>query len=381
MALDQLGHSLSQIVHAFAKAGEEDNVFMAKWDVKDGFWRMACEAGEEYNFAYVLPQEEGKPITLVIPTSLQMGWVESPPYFCAASETARDIATEYCEMPVGSLAPHKFIHLIIGNSFQTQPVNTPDSRANGFLYALEAYVDDFVSIVIPTSQEQLIHVATAITSGIHDIFPADLVNSNDPISKKKLLRGEGQYALIKTILGFDFDGQKKTLWLEEEKHAKLLTILPSWIRAGTQCRGVPFAEFKSVVAKSCHTFTALPGGQGLLSPCNRLLKCCPPVVYFHRNGPLRSAMSDCRTLLRESAQRPTRCRELVAGWPDFVVVVNASSHGIRRVIIGELSACLPMIFQLQWPLDVTANVVSKKTQKGSSQTRTSNSRDWPFSGS
>jgi hypothetical protein len=102
-ALNQLGHSLSHIIHTFAEASEDDKVFMEKWDIKDGFWRMACEAGKEYNFAYVLPQEEGKPITLVIPTSLQMGWVESPPYFCAASETARDVATEYCETSVGSL--------------------------------------------------------------------------------------------------------------------------------------------------------------------------------------------------------------------------------------------------------------------------------------
>ena len=88
-ALDQLGQALSRIIHAFAEADEDAKIFMAKWDIKDGFWRMHCEKGEEYNFAYVLPQEEGMPITLVVPTSLQMGWVESPPYFCAATETAR----------------------------------------------------------------------------------------------------------------------------------------------------------------------------------------------------------------------------------------------------------------------------------------------------
>jgi hypothetical protein len=162
-----------------------------------------------------------KPITLVVPTSLQMGWVKSPPYFCAASETTRDIATEYCETPVGSLAMHKFVHHITGiDVFQALPANTPDGRANGFLYALEVYIDDFVSIIIPTSHEQLIHVAMAIMSGIHNVFPAnlDLVISIDPITQKKLLKGKGQYALIKTILGFDFDGQEcKTLWLEEEK--------------------------------------------------------------------------------------------------------------------------------------------------------------------
>ncbi len=76
---------------------------MAKWNIKDGILRMDCEAGEETNFAHVLPQEEGMPITLVVPTSLQMGWVESPPYFCAATEMARDMASGYCDTPVGSL--------------------------------------------------------------------------------------------------------------------------------------------------------------------------------------------------------------------------------------------------------------------------------------
>ena len=87
-AIDQIGHSLMRVVHAFAETDDDEKIFMAKWDIKDGFWRMACEHGQEWNFAYVLPQREGEPIRLVIPTSLQMGWIESPPYFCAASETA-----------------------------------------------------------------------------------------------------------------------------------------------------------------------------------------------------------------------------------------------------------------------------------------------------
>ncbi len=99
-ALDQLSHTLSRIIHAFAKAKEDPKIFMAKWDVKDGFWRMDCKAGEEYNFAYIIPQEVGKPIVLVAPTLLHMGWVESPPYFCAVTETARDIASNYSNIPI-----------------------------------------------------------------------------------------------------------------------------------------------------------------------------------------------------------------------------------------------------------------------------------------
>ncbi len=250
-ALDQLGHSLSRIIHAFAEAPAESKIFMAKWDIKDGFWRMDCKAGEEYNFAYVLPQEKGKPIRLVVPTSLQMGWVESPPYFCAATKTARDIALTYCDTNVGSLTPHKFIHHVTGEDvdFNALPITSLGSASNNLHYALEVYMDDFMSIVIPTSQQQLQHVATAVMTGIHDVFPANIVGANDPISEKKLLKGEGQYSTSKTLLGFDFDGRQKTLWLEEEKRANLLTILHGWIRSGNLSQGIPFRDFESVVAK------------------------------------------------------------------------------------------------------------------------------------
>jgi hypothetical protein len=36
-AIDQLGHSLKHIIHAFAEVEEDAVVLMAKWDVQDGF--------------------------------------------------------------------------------------------------------------------------------------------------------------------------------------------------------------------------------------------------------------------------------------------------------------------------------------------------------
>ncbi len=78
---NQLGHSLQQIIHAFAEADKNDKIFMAKWDIKDGFWRLDVQVRDEWNFAYVLPQAPGEPVKILVPSSLQMGWVESPPYF------------------------------------------------------------------------------------------------------------------------------------------------------------------------------------------------------------------------------------------------------------------------------------------------------------
>ncbi len=46
-AIDQLGHSLSRIIHAFAETEDDARIFMAKWDIKDGFWHLDAEDGAE----------------------------------------------------------------------------------------------------------------------------------------------------------------------------------------------------------------------------------------------------------------------------------------------------------------------------------------------
>ncbi len=129
--IDQLGHSLTCIIHAFAKAEDNAHIFIAKWDIKDGFWRMDAEEGAEWNFSYVLPQRPGQPSYLIVPTSLQMGWVESPPFFCVASETVRDVAHDYCETKFGTLPSHKFTNYMTGNqAYDDLPEK--DSKENAF---------------------------------------------------------------------------------------------------------------------------------------------------------------------------------------------------------------------------------------------------------
>ena len=255
-----------------------------------------------------------------------MGWVESPPFFCAASETARDFEQDYCETKMGALTPHKFTNYLIGNqAYEDLPER--DELDNSFRYLFKVYVDDFVSLVIPSSREQLRHVSTGTMTEIHDVFPADEIDSNDPISNKKLKQLDGEYSTTKSIIGFDFDGIEKTIWLEEAKRAHLLTLLHGWIRSSrTGSCGIPFKEFETVVAKIRHAFTAIPVGRGLLTPCNKLLQSKPRLVYLQCTPVLWAAIMGCRTLLRELSDSPTCCRELVGGWPDYIGMCDASSH-------------------------------------------------------
>jgi hypothetical protein len=350
--VDQIGHSLLHIIHAFAETSDDDKIFMAKYDIKDGFWRMNCRKGEEWNFCYVLPQPPGKPIQLVVPTSLQMGWIESPAFFCAAMETGQDVLMQYTDMPFDTLPLHKFKH-----HADTCPSTATLSGESDkpLQYMTEVYVNNFMSVIIPHSKQELRHTAWATTTGIHDVFPPNNVDENNPISLKKLLKGDSQYSTEKCLLGFDLNGDDKTLWLEDAKRQALLTILHGWLR--TTCHtnlGIPFSEFKSIIAKIRHTFTSVPAGRGLLSPCNRLLKNRLHFVYLSTNATLYEAIENIRTLLRESTTGPTCCHKPITAWPDYIGVWDASRHCIGGIIIGKNSECPPTVFRYQWLEEITA---------------------------
>ncbi len=162
-----MGHSLKRLIHAFAKADNDAVILMAKWDIQDGFWQLSCRQGEEWNFCYMWPQAPSEPRCLVVPTSLQMGWVESPPYFFAASEMARDVAIEEIETTTGSLPEHKFKRWLRANNTILGNAQAP----GGLRYVLEVYVDYFISAIIPTSRQQIEHIARSILHGIHNVFP------------------------------------------------------------------------------------------------------------------------------------------------------------------------------------------------------------------
>ena len=136
---------------------------------------------------------------------MQMGWIESPPYFCTASEAARDVAVQYIETPVGTLPDHKFQSLTdpryaardegkeeITTLMDPRHVGKDKGRGESttpLKYLLKVYVDDYMSLVISKSIKAIRHVATAVMMGIHDVFPADAIDTEDSISKKKLMQG------------------------------------------------------------------------------------------------------------------------------------------------------------------------------------------------
>ena len=44
-AIDQMGHTLTWIIHTFPHANQDALILQAKWDIKDGLWRLDCAMG------------------------------------------------------------------------------------------------------------------------------------------------------------------------------------------------------------------------------------------------------------------------------------------------------------------------------------------------
>ena len=110
--MEQLGSTLGHIIFAVATCptGAGPMLF-CKLDIKDSFWQMCGPKADEEQFCYVLPSTpdsaDGE-IMIVVPAALQMGWTSSPAFFCAATETGRDVA-EFLQT-LASLPPHPLEH-------------------------------------------------------------------------------------------------------------------------------------------------------------------------------------------------------------------------------------------------------------------------------
>jgi len=70
------------------------------------------------------------------------------------------VAQQYTKAPIDSLQDHKFIsHATQGDDLKAL---SPTGTSNKLDYVIKVYVDDFIALAVPTSQDQLRHVANAV---------------------------------------------------------------------------------------------------------------------------------------------------------------------------------------------------------------------------
>jgi hypothetical protein len=328
-SMNQLGKTLKRIIAALADCHAANRKMMfAKLDIKDGFWRLVVSHEDAWNFCYVIPNTDPNAhiddTKIVVPNSLQMGWCESPPFFCAASETARDVIASILHT---NLPPHPFEERMLPKNFTDLPMQDLQS----LMSLIEVYVDDFIACTDNVSQTQLLKLSRAMLHGIHTVFAPPTVtghNGGDPISEKKLDKLEGLWQTVKEILGWILDGANHTICLPPDKVQKITQLLR---RTNKQTK-VRLNDFQKLAGVLHHAAYGMPGGRGLFNPLWKAMAKCTN-GWVPMTTEIRHTLNDFKWLFLEIANKPINVTQLVPTHPNIHGYCDACKSGAGGVWI------------------------------------------------
>ena len=359
-AMAQLGITLRRLVTTMADHEDKTQPFyFTKLDVKDGFWRMAVNDTDAWNFCYVLPSTDKitniDEIELVVPNSLQMGWCESPPFFCAGSETARDVIESLLQNE--TLPPHHFETQMM-KTITTTVIKTETSDC---VTLIEVFVDDFIGATNNSQPDHLLHISRAMLHGFHSIFPPPSITKHtgeDPISQKKMAQGEGEWSTTKEILGWTFDGKNFTIKLPDKKCNEIILM----IRKMLQRKKSSLKKYQKLAGKLQHASFGIPGGASLFSPIQVAMRGDPPVITL--SPTLKQILADWRYIIHFMMKNPTSVLQLLSEYPNYVGYSDACGLGAGGIWTSGLTHIKPFVWQFEWPEDIKNALVSAHNPKG-----------------
>ena len=349
-SMGQLGTCFRRLIATMATNCDQNFPFrFSKLDVKDGFWRMVVSPSAAWNFCYVLPTANGKTVPLedtelVVPDALQMGWCESPPFFCTASETARDVIQELLNNNT-QLPQHKYEHMLLPN---TLPPTVPLKPAT----VLEVFVDDFIAGTNQLEESHLQQLSRCMLHGVHAIFPPSEVTQHgggDSIAKNKLDKEDGRWTEEKEILGWTVNGAQFTIQLPADKVTKVLQRL-SKIKKFK--RKIPRKALDQLAGSLEHASFGIPGGAGLFSPIQQGL--VGNKQWIKVKPDLTQCFQDWGAIIKYMASNPTHVLQLVKGLPHYVGFSDSCGIGTGGVWSSGTTFIVPVLWSLKWPPDIQA---------------------------
>jgi hypothetical protein len=359
----QFGRTLQRVLQAVVYADPAQGpVCLFKLDIADGFYRVWVAPQDVPKLAVVLPKEEGEEAQLAFPLALPMGWVESPPYFCAVTETITDLANEALR-GTGELsrAPHR-----LDAAAGEQDAILADSRPadKGGVRQFDVYVDDFIGAA-QGDRSQLQAVRRTLFEAVDRVFrplegPDTPFHREEPVSLKKLGKGNGAWSTKKVILGWEVDTQQLCIRLTERRKKRLDEILDS-LKYRTSDR-ISVKDWHKVLGELRSMSLAVPGSRGLFGILQEALR-------HKQKGRIRltqavdDLLEDFRWVVQDLTARPTHLYEL---FPD------------RRYHLGACDACKagmggvwypygkvdPLVWRVPFPSDVQKRVVTIENPHG-----------------
>jgi len=242
----QFGHALQRILQTILHADPRFGpVYLIKVDIADGFYRVWLNTNDIPKLGVIFPTLPHMEPLVAFPLALPMGWKESPPYFCATTETAVDLANRAAEHSYPP--PHRLDALADTPPPPAHPAPAPPDpqrwkpvpeppqrrqRRRGLAHKpvgkFDVFVDDAIGLV-QGGRPRRTRLRRVLFASIDAVFRPltadDGPHPQEPISTKKLSKGDGCWATRKVILGWLIDTVRQTIVLPPHRIERLMEIL------------------------------------------------------------------------------------------------------------------------------------------------------------
>ena len=385
----QFGRALERVLRKVATADTAQGpLYLLKIDLSDGFYRVRLRAQDAPMLGVAFPVAPGEPLLTAIPLVLPMGWTESPPYFCTTTETIVDLANLYShstwdppshplEVPSATAAPWDG-HLTITvpppdlqvdrppkTMVRMRPPTRLQRRAPALRYA-DVYIDDEILVaqgpahVLNKFRRQAFHINDRV------FRPNDGQDDpsirREPISAKKLDKGDACWSTRKVILGWLIDTLQGTIELPPHRRDRLNVLLQT---ALTRKR-ITMKEWRRILRELRSMVLGIPGGRGLLSQLQLVLQRAKNHrIHIHKEA--QHQLLDLQLLAHDLANRPTRIGEVLRQQPTYVGCCDAAKSGMGGVWLPSAQHPLhpPYVWRSPFPSSVQQALVSTDNPLGS----------------
>jgi hypothetical protein len=345
----QFGKALERILAQIVAANPAHGpVQLIKVDIADGFYRVWLNLSDIPKLAVSIPSLKGEEPLLAFPLVLPMGWTESPPYFCAATETVTDVANQRArnnwrppphrlDEASDSLPTAEYPNLNSPTCHSATATALPDTIPNRdfrkrVLSRFDVFVDDFIGMG-QGNRQQLTNLRRILLHTLDEVFRPleadDSPSRKEPASVKKLLQGDACWTTRKVVLGWVIDTLKMTIELPQHRAERLAEILASIPRSQKR---VTVKKWQQVIGELRSMSIAIPGSRGLFSLLHEALRHQEPGARIRLSRGVHDCLDDFRWISNDLATRPTRLYEIVPQThPELLGAQDACGYGMGGV--------------------------------------------------
>ena len=414
----QFGHALDRILREILLSDPNMGpVQMLKVDISDGFYRVNMNIEDIPKLGVAFPTEPGQEKLVAFPLVLPMGWKNSPPIFSTATETVADLANQRLSMSTHPL-PHKMDDAAEAVASPTPPIHPavpiqsilrapkrgltsyrPQVRSHQRVHwrgkhvvphvgtpvperrdpclprrcqpaaYVDVFVDDFVALAQQYNNSRRVRrtLMHAIDSVLRPLDEYDDAARREPVSMKKLLKGDCSWGTIKNVLGWIINTVTMTIHLPQHRAERLAEILSSI--PITQKR-TSVKKWHKVLGELRSMALALPGARHLFSHMQHALSNKLKTRVTLSRG-VHDALADFRWILNDLKRRPTRIAELVPLLAAAEGHHDASGKGAggvwfpaKHLVPREGYKSQPVLWRLKWPQHIIDQLVTMENPSG-----------------